>query len=66
MKCMPMTRSGRVTAAPIIVMLIDDVFVASTMPLRQTRSSVSKISRLVATFSVAASTTKSTASRSPP
>ena len=40
MKCMPMTRSGRVTAAPIIVMLIDDVFVASTMPLRQTRSSV--------------------------
>ena len=36
MKCMPMTRSGRVTAAPIAVMLIDDVLVASTTPPRHT------------------------------
>ena len=66
MKCMPMTRSGRVTAAPIAVMLIDDVLVASTTPPRHTWSSAWKISRLVATFSVAASMTKSAASRSPP
>src|SRR5450432_647505 len=66
MKCMPITRSGRFTAAPIAVMLIDEVLVASTTPPRQARSRVAKISRLVATSSVAASTTKSTASSSPP
>ncbi len=66
MKCIPITRSGRVTAAPMAVMLIDDVLVASTIPPRQTRSRAAKISRLVSMFSVAASTTKSAASSSPP
>ena len=66
MKCMPITRSGRVTAAPIVVMRIDDVLVARMTPPRHAWSSASKISRLVVEFSVAASMTKSTASRSPP
>ena len=66
MKCMPITRSGRFTAAPMAVMLIDEVLVASTTSPRQARSSVSKISLLTSTFSVAASTTKSTASSSLP
>ena len=66
MKCMPITRSGRFTAAPMAVMLIDDVLVARMTPPRHAWSSASKISRLVTTFSVAASITKSAASRSPP
>ena len=66
MKCMPITRSGRVTAPPMPVMLIDDVLVARMTPPRQAWSSAVKISRLVAKFSVAASITKSTASSSPP
>ena len=66
MKCIPITRSGRVTAAPIAVMLIDDVLVARMTPPRQAWSSASKISRLVVAFSVAASMTKSAASSSPP
>ena len=32
MKCMPITRSGRVTEAPMAVMLIDEVLVASMIP----------------------------------
>ena len=66
MKCMPITRSGRVTAAPIAVMLIDDVLVARITPGRHDWSSIVKISRLTSGLSVAASTTKSTLSRSPP
>ena len=64
MKCMPMTRPGRVTDDAIAVIAIDDVFVASTTSGRQPRSSARKISRLTSTASVAASTTKSTGSRS--
>ena len=32
MKCMPITRSGRVTAPPMAVMLIDEVLVARMTP----------------------------------
>ena len=35
MKCIPITRPGRVTALAIAVMLMDEVLVARTTPARQ-------------------------------
>ena len=68
MKCMPITRSGRLDRAPIAVIEIDDVFGRQDRR-RRGRPGPSALEDLAlesSTFSVAASTTKSTASRSPP
>ncbi len=63
-KCMPTTRSGRRAAEAIAVTGIDEVFVARSASAAHPPSSVSKIERLMASFSGAASMTRSQAKRS--
>ena len=60
MKCMPITSAGLLVAAAIFVIEIELVFVAMMTPGRVTEERVEKIFFLRSTFSVAASTTKST------
>mmetsp|Transcript_12295 Transcript_12295/g.49322 ORF Transcript_12295/g.49322 Transcript_12295/m.49322 type:complete len:230 (+) Transcript_12295:414-1103(+) len=64
MKCMPTTRSGAAVAAPMRVMLIDDVLLASTACGAATSDRRRKRSSFRPSFSVAASTTRSASARS--
>ena len=57
-KCIPMTRSGREVAPAMRVIEMEEVFVASTVPLDATRSSSLKSASLISGFSVAASMTR--------
>ena len=59
-KCIPITRSGWATTAPICVIEIEEVFVAKMVLCEQTSFNCLKIFSFSSTFSVAASTTKST------
>ena len=64
MKWMPMNRSGRSVEAASRVIEIDEVFVATIVSGRRAGQSRSKIRRLVASSSVAASITRSAGFRS--
>ena len=64
MRCIPMTLSGRLVAAPSFVMEIEEVFDASIASLRTKRSSARKTSRLTSRFSVTASMTKAASASS--
>ena len=64
MKWMPMKRSGRSVAAASRVIEIEEVFVASIASGRSTGQSAAKILRLTASFSVAASMTRSQSAKS--
>ena len=59
MKCIPMTLSGRLVAAAIFVMLMDEVLLARMTSARALSSSSLKILNFNAGFSVAASITRS-------
>ncbi len=59
MKCMPMKRSGRSVAAASRVIEIDEVFEATMAELFRCGTSFLKISRLMSSFSVAVSITRS-------
>ena len=58
-KCIPITFSGRFVAAAILVMEMEEVLEARITPSRQDSSKLPNILSLSASFSVAASTTKS-------
>ncbi len=58
-KCMPITCSGRLVAAAILVIEIDEVLEASMVAGWHIASSCLNIFSLISMFSVAASTTKS-------
>ena len=58
-KCMPMKRSGRLVAAAIRVIGIDEVLLARMVVSRQMASSLLNSSRLASKFSVMASITRS-------
>ena len=60
MKCIPITASGRLVAAAMRVMGIDEVLVASTPPGRTTASSSWKMRFFSSSFSVTASMATST------
>ena len=59
MKCMPMKRSGRSVLAASRVIEIDEVLVATSAFSFRCGTKVLKISRLMSSFSVAASMTRS-------
>jgi hypothetical protein len=56
MKCIPITRSARLVAAPIFVMEIDEVLVARIVLGDVSRSSSRNSSSLTSRLSIAAST----------
>ena len=58
-KCMPITRSGCATTAPICVIEMEEVFVANIVLWEQDSLSWLKMANFKSTFSVAASITKS-------
>ena len=60
MKCIPITFSGLLVTAAICVIEIEEVFVAKIVSEPQAASMSLKIFNFKSTFSVAASTTKST------
>ena len=60
MKCIPITLSGLEVTEPIFVMEIEEVLLARITCGSQISSSCLKMFSLISTFSVAASTTKST------
>ena len=65
MKCMPMNFSARSVDAPRRVIEIDDVFDANKHDGLMLGVSALKIDRLMSSFSVAASSTKSTSANAP-
>ncbi len=65
-KCIPITLSGRSVTAAILVIEIEEVFVAKITEVGVTSQRFLKICNFKSTFSVAASTTRSTPSTPAP